>query len=185
MTAAWAQAAAPVETITSEAQRDRDDATARISGPVGALLAQSQTMEGQYARWKAPVCPHVYGLTPVAAWLIEHRIKEIAEQVGAPVDRNDPCKPNIGIIVTPDPQKSFDSIAARAPQLMLTGAMHTKVEYPVETWYAGLLRDYNGKLDFDQDWEDSGLDGPPYVPAQLSAAFPPARRRKWAPPPCW
>ncbi|MBV9550632.1 MAG: hypothetical protein JO256_13270 [Alphaproteobacteria bacterium] len=156
----------PIETVTSEAQRAQDDSVARTA--VGALLAESQSMQGEFARWKAPVCPHVYGLTPVAAWLVEHRIKEIAAQVGAPVDRNDPCTPNIGIIVTPNPQRSFDSLAARAPELVISSTRRTKVEYPVETWYAGLLRDYNGKASLDESWEDAGLDGPPYVPAQLS-----------------
>ncbi len=156
----------PVETVTSEALAARDDSVARQV--VGSLLAQSQSMEGQFAKWKQPICPHVYGFTPVAAWLVEHRIKEVAQQVGAPVDRSDPCVPNIGIIVTPDPQKSFDSLASRAPYLMISSTRRTKVEYPVETWYAGLLRDYNGKPSLDQSWEDAGLDGPPYVPAQLS-----------------
>ncbi len=157
---------APMETITSEAQRARDEQTAYRA--VQSLLAQSTSMENQYARWKDPVCPHVYGLTPVASYVIEHRIKEIAAQVGAPVDRNDPCTPNIGIIVTPDPQKSFNSISARVPWLLTSGGKRDKVTYPVETWYAGLLRDYNGKASIDQSWEDAGLDGPPYVPAQLS-----------------
>src|SRR5665213_815449 len=62
---AWAQGTAPVETITSQAERARDDNMAR--SVVQSLLAQSQSMENQYARWKAPVCPHVYGFTPVAA----------------------------------------------------------------------------------------------------------------------
>jgi len=165
-TPAWAQAPAPIETITSEAQAAHDESVAKQA--VGTILLESQSLAGEFARWKAPVCPHVYGLTPVAAWLVEHRIKEIAQQVGAPVDRNDPCRANIGIIVTTDPQKSFDSIAARVPQLMTTGTLHNKVEYPIETWYAGMLRDANGKLNLDEDWMQAGLDGPPYVPAQLS-----------------
>ena len=166
-TTSAALAQAPVvETVTSEAQRTRDEAM--VGRVMQSLLAQSTTMENQYAKWKAPVCPHVYGMTPVASWLIEHRIKEVAQLVGAPVDHNDPCKANIGIIVSPDPQKSFDSIAARAPYLVISSTRRTKVEYPVETWYASLLRDYNGKASLDESWEDAGLDGPPYVPAQLS-----------------
>lgn len=160
------QVTLPVETVTSQAQRAKDEETAFKA--VQSLLAQSASMENQYARWKEPVCPHVYGLTPVASYVIEHRIKEIAAQVGAPVDRNDPCVPNIGIIVTADPQKSFDSLSRRAPWLLTSGGKRDKVEYPVEVWYAGLLRDYNGKASLDESWEDAGLDGPPYVPAQLS-----------------
>jgi len=160
------QVSMPVETVTSAAQRARDDDTAHRF--VQSVLAQSPTMENQYAKWKAPVCPHVYGLTPVAAYVVEHRIKEVASQVGAPVDHKDPCIPNIGIIVTADPQKSLDSLATVAPYLVASSSRRTKVEHPVEIWYASMLRDYNGKLNFDQSWEDAGLDGPPMVPAQLS-----------------
>lgn len=160
------QLTAPPETIYSDAQREIDlDRSRRV---VETMLAPSFSIDNQYARWKRPICPHVYGLTPVSGFVIEHRIKEIAAQVGAPVDRNDPCVPNIGIIVTADPQRSFDSLSRRAPWLLSSGGKRDKVEYPVEAWYAGLLRDYNGKASLDQSWEDAGLDGPPYVPAQLS-----------------
>lgn len=164
--AAQIQLNTPVETVTSEGQRAKDENMARRA--VQAMLAESPTMDGEYARWKDPVCPHVYGLTPVAAYLVEHRIKEIAQKVGAPVDHKDPCVANIGIIVSADPQKTYESISARAPYLVMTANHATKVEYPVQTWYASLLRDYNGKASLDQSWEDAGLDGPPYVPAQLS-----------------
>jgi len=154
----------PVETVTSQAQRD--DNTARRA--VQAILAPSPSLDGQYAKWKEPICPHVYGLGKMAAYLVESRIKEIATKVGAPVDHKDPCVANIGIIVSVDPQKTYESIAARAPYLVMTANHATKVEYPVQTWYAGLLRDYNGKASLDQTWEDAGLEAPPQVPAQLS-----------------
>ena len=80
------QVIGPIESVTSEAQRAQDVAARRL---VQSLLAESPSMEGQYAKWKVPVCPHVYGLTPVAAWLVEHRIKEIAQLVGAPVMATD------------------------------------------------------------------------------------------------
>ena len=78
---AQVQIDAPPETIYSDAQRAIDlDHSRRV---VETLLAPSFSVDDQYARWKRPVCPRVYGLTPVAAWQLEHRIKEIAHQVGA------------------------------------------------------------------------------------------------------
>jgi hypothetical protein len=118
-----------------------------------------------------PVCPHVYGLTPAAAFVIEHRIKEIGDKVGAPVDHADPCIPDIGIIFTADPQATLDSIAKKAPWLVVSSTRRLTVTRPVETWYASFIRDYNGSLRFDQAWEDSGADGPPWVPANISRIF--------------
>src|SRR6185312_10274263 len=74
---AWAQTPAlPVtgepETVYSEAQRQKDISASRWI--VDSLLRPSFSIDNVYARWKLPVCPHVYGLRPVAAWLIEHRI---------------------------------------------------------------------------------------------------------------
>jgi hypothetical protein len=169
MAAAATASAQPVETITSQAQREKDDATARHF--VQDVLKPASSLEGQYARWKAPVCPHVYGLTPAAAFVIEHRIKEIGDRIGAPVDHADPCIPDIGIIFTADPQKTLDSIAQKASWLVLTASRRLTVTQPVETWYAKFIRDYNGVARFDQAWEDSGADGPPWVPANISRLY--------------
>lgn len=168
--AAAQQAAAPhIETVTSEARREKDDATARHF--VQDVLRPSSSLEGQYARWKAPVCPHVYGLTPAAAFVIEHRIKEIGDKVGAPVDHSDPCVPDIGIIFTADPQATLDSIGKKASWLVVASTRQLTVTQPVQVWYANFIRDYNGVARFDQAWEDSGADGPPWVPANISRIF--------------
>ena len=68
--AALAQASAPPpgepETIYSDAQRVKDDATARRF--VQSYLEPEGTLDMQFARWKQKVCPKVYGLKPVATW---------------------------------------------------------------------------------------------------------------------
>lgn len=142
--AALAQAPAPgqPETVYSEAQREKDLRASHQM--VETMLAPSFSIEGQYARWKVPVCPHVYGLTPAAGYVIERRIKDVAQQVGAPVDRNDPCLPNIGIIFTADPQASLLSIAAVRPLLVEGGSQKLVARYPVQAWYATFKTDFNG-----------------------------------------
>jgi hypothetical protein len=172
--AAWAQGEPPLllqgppETVYSDAQRQIDlEHSRRV---VETLLAPSFSVDDQYARWKRPVCPHVYGLTPVAAWQIEHRIKEVAALVGAPVDRSDPCIANIGIIFTAQPQASLVSIANANPYLVQGGSQTLTVRYPVEAWYATFRTDYDGYKNIDIPWEKitPPLDAPPHVAANTS-----------------
>jgi len=106
----------------------------------------------------------------VASWQVEHRIKEIAQQVGAPVDMDDPCKsPNLLVVVTADPQASLDSIADRAPVLVaMQDIKRLKIKYPVQSWYVSLVTDYNGRTFADVESPDGN---PPTVHANLSHLF--------------
>lgn len=156
------------ETIYSDAQRAIDlDHSRRV---VETLLAPSFSVDDQYARWKRPVCPRVYGLTPVAAWQLEHHIKEVAHRIGAPVDRNDPCVPSIGIVFTPQPQASLMSIANANPYLVQGGNQTLSVRYPVEAWYATWRVDYDGFRNIDIPWEKitPPLEEPPHIAANDS-----------------
>jgi hypothetical protein len=151
--AALAQPATQFETVYSDAQRERDQDLSRRF--VQGLLAPSYSFEDQYAKWKRPVCPNVYGMSAVAKFMIERRIREVAQQVGAPVDRADPCTPNITIVVTPEPQASLDSIAASAPYLVMGGKKRQlTVTQPIQSWYTTYRRDYGGLAQLDLPWED-------------------------------
>ncbi len=161
-TPAPAPAAEP-ETVYSEAQHDKDlDASRWV---IENLLRPSFSLDGQYARWKQPVCPHVYGLKLLPAWFVEHRIREVAEMIGAPLDREDPCIPNIGIILSTDPQASLMSIADAAPLLIQGGNQKLEVKYPVQAWYASFLDNSDGRKLIDIPWEmvQPPLDGPPRI----------------------
>jgi hypothetical protein len=167
-----AQAQAPVvmqgepETVYSDAQRQIDfDKSRRI---VETMLAPSFSIDDQYARWKRPICPHVYGLTPLAAWMVEHRIREVAMQMGAPVDHADPCIANIGIIFTAEPQASLTSIAEKRPFLLQGGSQKPVVKYPVQAWYATFKTDYDGITSLDLPWDLTEADGPQWVRANTS-----------------
>jgi hypothetical protein len=156
------------ETVYSDAQRQIDlDHSRRV---VETMLAPSFSIDGQYARWKQPVCPHVYGLTPVAAYVVERRIRDVAAQVGAPVDRRDPCIPNIGIIFSAQPQASLTSIATARPFLVQGGSQKPEVRYPVQAWYATFKTDYDGFKTIDIPWEitEPWRDAPPQVAANVS-----------------
>lgn len=167
---ALAQAPAPPdepETITSEAQRQKDELLSRKF--VQSILRPSTSLEGQFAKWKTPVCPHVYGLLPASAQFVERRIRDVAAQIGAPVDHVDPCVSGIGIIFTAQPQASLESIAAARPFLLLGNDQKLVVRYPVQAWYATLRTDYGGFKTIDipfeitEAWRDCnpGLAGCP------------------------
>jgi hypothetical protein len=115
----------------------------------GALFPVQGTSfpEGQFSKWKDPICFNVYGLTPAAKVMVERRLKEIAIRVGAPVNRADPCEPNVTIAVTPDPAATLKSIADVRPWLVPgVGMICTRVRasLPVQAWYANMMRTANG-----------------------------------------
>ena len=134
-----------VETVYSDAQRAKDDSTARDF--IRTYLDPSYPADEQFALWKVKVCPRVWGMTPLASWTIEHRIKQVAQQVGAPVDWTDTCKtPNVLVIVSPEPQAALDSLADKVPILVaMRDILRLEIKYPIQSWYVPMIGDYNGK----------------------------------------
>jgi hypothetical protein len=155
------------ETVYSDAQRAADETLSRRF--IQSLLSSPLSLDGQFAKWTGEICPHVFGLSAPSAYLIERRIREVAEQVGAPQDRKDPCVTNISIIVTETPQEKLDSLMAIEPLLfygMPRGSL--KVTRPVTVFYTTFQRDFNGTEHLDVPWEDLGLPGPPHIAANFS-----------------
>jgi len=161
--AALAQAASPA--VYSSTQRDQDETTSRHM--VETVLKTSYTDNEQYVRWKQAICPHVSGLAPAAALVIERRVRAVATQVGAPVDPSTACVPNISIIATTDPQASLLSIAKTSPYLVLGGDQQSTVRYPVQAWYATWKTNYKGVKTIDIPDRISGTTQT-YTPSNLS-----------------
>ena len=158
------------ETVYSDAQRERDKAVARRF--VQSVLRPSYNLDGQFSRWKQPLCVHVVGISPVAAHVIEQRIRDVAAQIGAPLDRNDPCIPNITVFVTPEPQTTLAALVANNHWLFDSAHGELKLLYPVQAWYEGLYRDYNGHMHLDVPWEilyPDCVTGPPNCPPGVPA----------------
>jgi hypothetical protein len=92
----------------------------------------------QLSRWISPYCPEVQNLPPAFATFITDRMKAVAKSVGAPV--KEPCKTNIEIIFTSDPQSLMTAVAQKDPQLLgfhyvhQTDALAT-VTRPIQAWY--------------------------------------------------
>ena len=147
-----------VETVYSDAQRAADQDLARRF--VGSLLAPSASFENQYAKWTRPVGGNVYGLSAMSKVMIERRIRDVAAQVGAPVDRADGCIPNVTIAFSPEPQATLTSVAQAAPFLVTGGKKRQlTVTQPVQSWYTTFRRDFSGLAQLDLNWEDAATAG--------------------------
>jgi hypothetical protein len=146
------------ETVYSDAEVEQDQSISRQT--VGSVLDPVWSMDDQYARWKKPVCFNVYGLSASAKYVIERRMKDIALQVGAPVDRNDPCVPNVTIAVTPAPAATLASVhAARRALLPNYGfiAAELKQSQPVQAWYGVSVRGTSGREELLFDGFNDGI----------------------------
>lgn len=162
-----------VETVYSDAQRAADQDLSRRF--VGSLLAPPTSFENQYAKWTRPVCVNVYGLAALSKYMVERRIRQVAQQVGAPVDRADPCTPNVTIAVTEDPQGTLDSVATAAPFLVVSGKKRQlTVTQPVQAWYTTFRRDFSGLAQLDLNWEDAATAGGTEAAGGLANLTPPS-----------
>ena len=148
-TAALAQAPAPEslapETVYSDVELERDQSISRET--VETVLDPVDTVDGQYARWKRPVCFNVYGLSAAAKYVVERRMKDIAQQVGAPIDRNDPCTPTVTIAFTTDPLATLESISRVRPWLVpgLNFIRNSvRQSQPIQAWYNTYVTNDNG-----------------------------------------
>jgi hypothetical protein len=107
------------------------------------------TRIGQLARWGLPVCPFTEGLSPGFNAFVIQRIKDVAAQVGAPVDTHAKCGTNILVIFTPQPQALLDNIRKKNPALL---GFHyvaqlkdiTAFTHPIQAWHVTGTRGVNG-----------------------------------------
>jgi len=154
--AALAQAAPPAEpeTVYSDALTQKDDPTVRHF--VEGYLQPEISLEHQYSRWNKAVCPHVIGLNPVAAHQVESRIRQVAAQVGAKVDRADSCRPNIVIVFSQQPQAALETIAHERWEYVAEANLRLTIKYPIQSWYTEMLRTSTGALVWDEDHSGEG-----------------------------
>jgi hypothetical protein len=113
---AVAQEDAPrhTESVTVTGIKDREEAVTKF---VDAMTMPTRAA-GKVARWKDGVCPIAVGVRQEIGVFLIRRIMEVAAQVGAPVNNNVPCPPNIEIIFTATPQALLDNIRIMHPVLL-------------------------------------------------------------------
>ena len=146
--AALAQSQSDSVTVTSERQREA------INNFVTKLTAPAR-LTGKLGRWDVGICPSVIGIRPEAARFIVQRVRDTAARVGAPINPDAGCKPNIHIVFTTAPQQLVTNIRQKQPYLLgyadseANKARLAKVTLPIQAWYATQTRDVRGKTTFD------------------------------------
>ena len=112
-------------------------------------------MTGKMARWENGVCPNTLGLGPKFASFITARVREIATQVGAPVDRTGSCRTNIQIVFTTAPQALLDNVRKNHKNYLgYSGTSEQAdklaiVSHPIQSWYETATRDLAGHVELD------------------------------------
>jgi hypothetical protein len=142
---------APLESVTVIATRPSE---AVIDHFILSRAAPAR-VTGKLARWKKGICPQVIGLAPEFVTFLTDRIKEVASAVGAPVDRDESCKPNIEVVFTTAPQGLLDNVRKTQPVLL---GYHdnssqadelAKVTHAIQSWYTTATDDMRGRPQVD------------------------------------
>jgi hypothetical protein len=111
---------------------------------------------GKIARWEDPVCPQVTGLPANFTKFITKRVREVAAQVGAPVDPDETnCKSNIEVVFTATPQDLLNSIREKQPIMLgyydnsSQADEMAKVKHVIQAWHATQQVDLRGNKVID------------------------------------
>ena len=138
---------ASIETVTVTAERI-PPAVVRAFVQSYARIASSSLEE--ITRWKKPICVGTDGLsTEDLNQFVTQRVNQLATEADVPVIAF-PCKFNIEVIFTSDPQGFLDKVRVEGPallspkrsQIATVAVMH----HPIQAWYATGIEDRNGTL---------------------------------------
>ena len=109
---------------------------------------------GKIARWKTGICPVTLGLPDKFALYVTQRIIRVAMAAGAPLDAHEPCRPNVAVLATPQPQKLLDFIRQKRAGLL---GFHYRSQaeriatmtLPIQAWYSTATEDFWGLIEAD------------------------------------
>jgi hypothetical protein len=143
--------ALPPESITVVATKPSDATIRQFVETRG----QKTYVLGRMARWSLKVCPVTLGLGDKYAKYVTQRIRDIATAVGAPVDADPGCRPNIEVVFTTAPQDLLINVRNHRP--MFLGYFHNgreaddlaKVTHPIQGWYTTISQDMDGSRQID------------------------------------
>jgi hypothetical protein len=129
-----------IDSITVEAQRDRAKLEREVNAFVSGAIVQPRRYDESLWRWKDKVCPLVAGLNKEQGEFVLARLSQIAKTAGAPLG-SETCKPNLYVIVTPDPElllkqwwgRDVDLFAGEAGQ---TVKRFLETPRPIRVWYS-------------------------------------------------
>jgi hypothetical protein len=176
---AAAQAPAPVLGLESVTVTATKASQAAIDSFIGTRATPTR-VAGKLARWRQSICPETRGLGPTYAKFVTRRIRQVAENIGARVNDDESCTPNIEIVFTTEPQALLDSVRKEHPSYLgyYDTAAQAKelatVKYPIQSWYTTATGDLNGSPQVDsgqsRGFAFSALGDTNTAPGQLSLA---------------
>jgi hypothetical protein len=110
---------------------------------------------GKMARWRRGICPLTIGLGDKYAKFVTQRIRDVAAAVGAPVNADPGCKPNIEVVFTTAPQPFMDNVRKSGPAFLgyydssSQADDMAKVTHPIQAWYTTESLDNNASPQID------------------------------------
>ena len=142
--------------VTAPKQRPERALTSFIIGHAAA-----SPLLGKIARWKTGICPLTVGLPDKFNLYITQRILRVAVTAGAPLASSEPCRPNIVVLATPEPQKLLDFIREKRKALL---GFHYRPQarriatmtLPIQAWYSTATEDFYGFISADLPSGDLG-----------------------------
>jgi hypothetical protein len=94
---------------------------------------------GTLSRWKEAVCIKTEGLPPAFEDYVSARIEAIAAAVKTPQEKRNPCRPNVYVIFTDEPQRFVDT-ADKNPEILgyhYSAQLKTlkTIDRPIQAWH--------------------------------------------------
>jgi hypothetical protein len=160
-------ARAPTENVTVTGTRSQEV----LENFVESFAAPTR-MTGKIARWEDGICPVTVGLRLAATRFVTQRVRDIAAKVGAPVNGQESCKPNIEIVFTTSPQPLLDNIRKNDEAFLGyadNSAQRDKlatVVRPIQAWYTTATKDLRGNTHVDTS-KVAGIGTAVEVPCDL------------------
>jgi hypothetical protein len=145
---ASAEMAAPTESVTVTSTR-------RAFHEFAKTFATGTMITGKIARWEHRLCPVVVGQTPSYTRFLTQRVQYVGQAVGAPVNTDSDCTPNIEIVFTTTPQALLDTVNKdNQSYLGYFSSVDEKnalatVTRPIQAWYSTESTDLRGRRRLD------------------------------------
>jgi hypothetical protein len=141
----------PVESVIVTAQKQRPEEA--LNQFIIVHAAPSPAL-GKIARWKTGICPLAIGLSPKFNQFITQRLIRVAMLAGAPLDSSEPCRLNILILATSQPQDVLDFVRTKRPALLgfhyrSQSARIAAMHLPIQAWYSTATEDFHGLVAAD------------------------------------
>ena len=95
---------------------------------------------GTLSRWKEAVCVKTLGLPLAYEDYVSARVEAIAAAVKTPQEKRNPCRPNVYVIFTNEPQTAIDMAVDQNPDLLgyhwSTQLKKLKtINHPIQAWH--------------------------------------------------